>query len=186
VGEGWGEPWVFPLPWPPLADATAQVALRPWGAGEHDAAALARAWADPEVVRWTTLPADTSEEAARAWIRSEEQRRAQGLAIDLVITPIDRPGEIAGEVGLVMAEPDARWAELGYWTFPDARGSGRTARSVELFADWVLRELPVERLFARTHPDNPRAGSVAAAAGLTHAGTLETGTLVWIRDRPRR
>ena len=30
------------------------------------------------------------------------------------------------------------------------------------------------------------AGKVAAAAGLAHAGTLDTGTLVWIRDRPGR
>ncbi|HRW38453.1 MAG: GNAT family N-acetyltransferase [Acidimicrobiales bacterium] len=186
AGEGWGEPWVFPLPWPPLADPRHQIALRPWGAGEHDAAALARAWADPEVARHTSVPHDATEEAARRWIRGEEERRAKGLAIDLVVTSVDRPAEIVGEVGLIVVEPDEQWAELGYWLFPDARGRGAMASAVGLFADWVLRELPVRRLFARTHPDNERAGKVAAAAGLAHAGTLDTGTLVWIRDRPGR
>jgi RimJ/RimL family protein N-acetyltransferase len=103
-----------------------------------------------------------------------------------VVTSVDRSSEVLGEVGLAMAEPSKRWAELGYWMSPDARGAGRTARAVELFADWVLRELPIDRLFARTHPDNPRAGRVAAAAGLRHAGDLERGTQVWIRDRPPR
>jgi RimJ/RimL family protein N-acetyltransferase len=184
--EGWGDRWAFPLPWPPLADPTLQIALRPWGAGEHDAATLARAWADPDVARWTAVPAEADEDAARRWIRGEEHRREQGLAFDLVVTPLDRPGEVLGEVGLAMAEPEQRWAELGYWMLPSARGAGRTARAAELFADWVLRELPVQRLFARTHPDNPRAGRVAAAAGLTRAGALDTGTQVWVRDRPVR
>lgn len=186
AGEGWGEPWVFPLPWPPLADPERRIALRPWGAGEHDAAALARAWADPDVARFTSVPAEATEDAARRWIRGEEERRARGLAIDLVVTGPDRPSEILGEVGLIVVEPDEQWAELGYWMFPVERGRGAMARATELFADWVLRELPIRRLFARTHPENPRAGRVAAAAGLAHAGTLETGTQVWIRDRPRR
>lgn len=184
AGEGWGEPWVFPLPWPPLADRAAGVALRPWGAGEHDAAALAAAWADPEVARFTSVPAEADEGAARRWIRGEEDRRARGLAIDLVVTHLDRPSQVIGEVGLIVVDAERQWAELGYWMVAAERGRGATARAAELFADWALRELPVRRLFARTHPDNVRAARVAEAAGLAHAGTLDTGTHVWIRDRP--
>lgn len=183
-GDGWNEPWVFPLPWPPLADRPTQIGLRPWGAGEHDAASLAAAWADDEVVRWTSVPPEPSEDLARRWICDEEIRRAQGLAIDLVISQLDAPATILGEVGLIMVEPEERWAELGFWLHRDARGSGRAAAAALLFADWALRELPIDRLFARTHADNPRAGKVATAAGLTRAGALETGTLVWIRDQP--
>jgi ribosomal-protein-alanine N-acetyltransferase len=184
TGEGWGEPWVFPLPWPPLADPEHRIALRPWGAGAHDAESLALAWADPEVVRFTTVPDDAGEDVARRWIRGEEERRANGRSFDLVVTALDRPGEVIGEVGLVVVDAEKQWAELGYWMFPADRGRGAMARAAELFADWVLRELPVRRLFARTHPDNERAGRVAEAAGLTRAGTLDTGTAVWIRDRP--
>lgn len=185
LSEGWAEPWVFPLPWPPLAQVDAHVALRPWGAGEDDPAVLASAWADPDIQRWTAVPEDRSVAAARSWIRGEERRRASGLAIDLVIHELHEPTAIHGEVGLVVVEPDRRWAELGYWLGPGSRGTGRAAAAAALFADWALRELPLDRLIARTHPDNPRSGSVAAAAGLTHAGDLETGTQVWVRDRPR-
>ena len=185
MSDGWAEPWIFPLPWPPLADPLAQIGLRPWGAGEDDPVILAAAWTDPEVARWTSVPPDASVEAARTWIRGEELRRSRGLAMDLVITPLEEPRVVLGEVGLVVVEPDKGWAELGYWLNPEARGSGRAAAAAAVFVDWVLRELPVHRLFARTHPDNPKAGRVADAAGLTRAGALETGTEVWIRDRPR-
>lgn len=183
--EGWAEPWIFPLPWPPLADPATKVGLRPWGAGEHDASALAAAWADPEIVRWTSVPPDPTEDAARRWIRGEEVRRSRGLAMDLVISQLDDPRRIHGEVGLIMVKPDDGWAELGYWLAEGSRGQGRAAAAARLFADWVLRELPVKRLFARTHPDNPRSAAVADAAGLVRAGELETGTQVWIRDRAR-
>jgi RimJ/RimL family protein N-acetyltransferase len=182
-GEGWEEPWQFPLPWPPLGSDEVGVTLRPWGAGEHDADALAEAWADPEVVRWTAVPADASVAAARRWIQGEERRRAEGVAMDLVISELGSPRQIHGEVGLAMVDPERRWAELGYWLAPGSRGAGRAAVAVRLFADWVLRELPVARLIARTQPDNEVAGRVAEAARLERAGALDTGTVVWVRDR---
>jgi RimJ/RimL family protein N-acetyltransferase len=46
-----------------------------------------------------------------------------------------------------------------------------------------MSELPVQRLVARTHPDNPKAARVAAAARMTHSGALESGTMVWVRNR---
>jgi RimJ/RimL family protein N-acetyltransferase len=185
MSDGWAEPWIFPLPWPPLADPITQIGLRPWGAGEDDAAALAAAWADPEIARWTSVPAEHDVEAARTWIRGEEARRSRGLAMDLVISRLDEPRVVLGEVGLVMVEADKGWAELGFWLAPEARGGGRAAGAATVFVEWVLRELPVKRLFARTQPDNPKAGRVAEAAGMVRAGELETGTEVWIRDRSR-
>ncbi|MFN8019688.1 MAG: GNAT family N-acetyltransferase [Acidimicrobiales bacterium] len=185
-GEGWAEPWVFPLPWPPLADLDAQVGLRPWGAGEGDADTLAAAWQDPEVARWTAVPPDTSVESARRWIRGEESRRAQGLAMDLVISPLRDARIVLGEVGLVVIEPEKRWAEIGYWLAAEARGAGRASAATKAFAGWALRELPIDRLVARTRPDNPKAGAVAERAGLARAGELDDGTIVWVLDRPGR
>ena len=184
-GEGWDESWVFPLPWPPLADFEARIGLRPWGAGEGDPAALSAAWQDPEVARWSKVPADTSVDEARRWIRGEEARRARGLAMDLVISPLQDARLVLGEVGIAVVEPDKHWAELGYWLAEDARGEGRAAAAARIFVQWVLRELPINRVIARTSPENPGAGRVAEAAGLERAGELDTGTIVWVRDRDR-
>ncbi len=182
-GEGWAEPWMFPLPWPPLADLDAQIGLRPWGAGEDDATTLAAAWQDPDVVRWTSVPADASIDAARRWIRGEEARRAQGTSMDLVISPLRDARIVLGEVGLVVIDAERRWAEVGYWLAPEARGAGRAAAATRAFVTWALRELPVDRVVARTRPDNPKAGAVAERAGLVRAGELDNGTIVWVLDR---
>jgi RimJ/RimL family protein N-acetyltransferase len=170
------------LPWPPLVRPDGGFSLRPWGGWPGDAAALAAGWADPEVARWTAVPADASERGARHWIVGDETRRDSGRALDLVISSLDDPQVVQGEVGLVLVEPARLWAEVGYWLRPEARGTGLAANAVQAFSDWVLSDLPVRRLFARIHPENVRAGRVAERAGYDSAGVLDDGTQVWVRD----
>lgn len=161
------------------------VALRPWASDLGDGVTLARAWNDPDVVRWTTVPEDRSVEAARRWIAAEGTRRVRGLSIDLAVTEPGEPDRVYGEVGLVLVEPERGWAEVGYWLFPEARGEGRAAVAVRLFTDWAVHTLGLKRLFARTQGDNPAAGAVAQRAGYDLAGRLDGGVEVWARDRPR-
>jgi RimJ/RimL family protein N-acetyltransferase len=175
-------PLPLALPWPPLMRHFPAVALRPWGAGRTDADALAAAWADTEIARWTAVPEARSRDDAARWVAGEGVRRDRGVALDLAITEVGNPDAVMGEIGLALAEPERRWAEVGYWLFPPWRGGGRATTALALFSDWVLRELPVTRLFARTHVDNPRSGSVAERAGYDRAGELPDGTVVWVLD----
>ena len=142
------------------------------------------------MARWTGLPADVSVPAAVRWVAGEEVRRTSGRALDLVVCAPGRPGEVLGEVGLVVVRHDRGWAEVGYWLFPEHRGRGMATRAVPLMASWALSTLPLTRLFARTHPDNPAAAAVVRRAGFTLAGTRGEGTAdpteVWFRDPPRR
>lgn len=172
----------LPLPWPPLVDGVSQVCLRPWGASPSDAGALARAWADPEIARWTAVPRDHDEAAAARWIAGDEAKRESGRALDLVIAPYGGSDVVHGEVGLVVVEPERGWAEIGYWLAAEARGAGRASIAVGLFAQWTLHQLPIERLFARTDPANPASAAVAERAGFTSVGTIEDGPHVWMRD----
>lgn len=94
------------------------------------------------------------------------------------------PEVIFGEVGLVLAEPTKRWAELGFWLFPGVRGEGRAALAVEAFTDWALAYQGIRRLFARIHPDNPRSAKVVERSGYQLAGELPDGTAVWAADAP--
>lgn len=147
-----------PLPDPPLADEP--ITLRPWTLA--DAAHLSQAWADPAISRWTGAPPGTDEEAARRWIEGDEDRRARGLSLDLVI---DVAGEVVGEVGLAGLDVAAGSAEIGWWIHPAHRGRGLASRAAELLATWALAELHVESIVARCHPANPASGGVARAAG---------------------
>lgn len=158
------------------------LALRPWGSTPTDAAALAEAWADPEVARWNAVPADAGPEAAARWIAGEGIRRDAGVALDLVITDAEDRTAVLGEVGLVVVEPERRWAEVGFWVLADHRGSGLATSALDLFSGWVLANQPVKRLFARTRAENVAAAAVARGAGYGSAGELEAGVEVWVRD----
>jgi [ribosomal protein S5]-alanine N-acetyltransferase len=175
-------PQPFVLPWPPLQHHAAGVALRPWGAAPTDADALAAAWSDAEIGRWTSVPdARTRDDAAR-WVAQEGDRRDLGLALDLAITEMGSPEAVLGEIGLAVVEQERRWAEVGYWLFPPWRGAGRATSALRLLSGWALQDLPIKRLIVRTGAENPASGAVAERAGYDRAGELPDGTIVWVLD----
>jgi RimJ/RimL family protein N-acetyltransferase len=154
---------MIPLPDPPLADGA--VRLRRWTVA--DAPALAAAWADPEIQRWTGVPAVRDTAAAGRWIAGEEVRRQRNLALDLVVSPAD-PGDAAvlGEVGMVPLAGGPSRAELGWWIGSEHRGGGIATRAVVLLVSWLRTELGLTDLVASVDVANPASVRVAEAAGL--------------------
>jgi RimJ/RimL family protein N-acetyltransferase len=147
-----------PLPDPPLADG--HLTLRPWQPA--DAGALEAAWSDPDIARWTAVPDQPSRSLARRWIQGDADRRARGVALDLVL---DVGGAVVGEVGLSSIDVVSRTAEIGWWVAPGHRGGGLAARGASLVARWAIEELCVDTIVARCAPANPASGCVARAAG---------------------
>jgi len=174
----------LPLPPLPLESRRPSVSLRAWEATPTDADALLAAWSDPDIARWTAVPEECSLDAASRWMAGEAARREMEVALDLAMTEAGAPGVVIGEIGLARVRTRPRMAEVGYWLLAPWRGTGRAAVALVLFTDWVLRDLPIDRLFARTRPDNPRSGAVAEQAGYLPAGALPDGTRVWVRGAP--
>jgi RimJ/RimL family protein N-acetyltransferase len=139
------------------------VALRTWSA--HDVDALVAAWADPEIQKWTLVPAARSAADALRWISAEQLRRDRGLALDLVVARADER-EVLGEVGMVLLAGGPSRAELGWWVGPEHRRQGIATRAVTLFADWLREGLEFDDLFAEVDMDNPASVWVAESAGL--------------------
>jgi RimJ/RimL family protein N-acetyltransferase len=162
----------LPLPDPALTDGGLE--LRPWVPG--DAGALAAAWSDPDVARWTGAPRDPSTDSAQRWIRGEADRRSRGVALDLVVT-VD--AVVVGEVGLCRFDRLRQVAELGWWTAAGHRRRGYATRAVRLLAGWAVTELCVERVFARVDPRNAASVGVARGAGLERRGLAGDGLEVW-------
>jgi RimJ/RimL family protein N-acetyltransferase len=170
-------PLPLPLPDPPLTAGALR--LRPWRITE--AAALVRAWHDPEVARWTGVPPRPVLAEARRWISGDADRRARGLSLDLVV---DVEGDVAGEVGLVAIDTSARTAEIGWWVTPAHRGHHVAAIAASLLAAWAVEELCIDHLLARCARANPASGGVARAAGfalIEEAGGAE----LWTFAEPR-
>lgn len=141
------------------------------------------AWSDPEIGRWTAVPARTGLADAVRWIEGAAKRRESGIAIDLVVTSTHDDQEVLGEIGLVVVEASRRWVELGYWTAARHRGLGYATTGLDLLSGWTLEALGARLCFVRTHPDNPASGRVAVAAGYDHCGDLDDGTRVWVREQ---
>ena len=150
------------LPLQPLADDA--VALRPWRA--DDATQLVAGWADESVARWTDVPDERDEAAARRWIDGGENRRRAGVAVDLAVTRTGTDVPVIGEVGLAV-ERARRRAAVGYWVAAGERGRGVATRAVRLLCDWATDELPLDLLAASVEVANPASASVLERAGFT-------------------
>lgn len=163
--------------------------LRHWRAG--DAPALAAAWRDPSVARWSPPPANAD---PAAWIAGADERWARRLALDLVIvTPDERadrraggagtheradPRGVAGEVGLSGFTKDPARAELGVWVGARHRRAGVATRAVGAVTRWALTDLALDQLWARTDPANAAAGALFERLAWDRLGE-EGGKTIW-------
>jgi RimJ/RimL family protein N-acetyltransferase len=148
---------VIPLPDPPLRSG--DLVLRPWAL--DDAPALVEAWADPEIQRWTGVPAQRDLMAAERWIAGDGERRRRWLSLDLVV---ERDGEVVGEVGLSAIDRARGAAEIGWWTMSPHRGRGIATAAATLLIEWARPALGVA-VCAICDPANPASIAVAEKAG---------------------
>jgi RimJ/RimL family protein N-acetyltransferase len=144
-------------------------ALRAWR--EDDVDTLAELCQDPEISRWTTVPAMYTRDDARAYIDSSEKSLHAGRSLDLAIAG-PNGGHLLGAISLLRFTWADRRGEVGYWLGAPARGHGHATRATRLISGWGLRELALERieLFAAT--GNHRSQAVAERAGFTREAVL--------------
>jgi RimJ/RimL family protein N-acetyltransferase len=158
------------LPDPPLGDDV--VVLRP--PTDADVAALYDACQDPDIQRFTFVPAPYEEEHARGWVAGSAQAREEGRALDFAVAAAGDPAALLGTIGVLRPDWDHAVAELGYWVAPWARGRGVAARALTLLAAWAVGELGFARLTLHIDADNAGSRRVAEQAGFAYEGTLRS------------
>src|SRR5690606_41225340 len=92
---------------------------------------------DPPVAAGARLPGDPSPGAAARWIAGGAERRARGLALDLVVAPLAGGRAVLGEVGLRNVDRARRRAEAGWWIAAPHRRRGLATAAVRLLAAWA-------------------------------------------------
>jgi RimJ/RimL family protein N-acetyltransferase len=148
----------------PLTDGL--ITLRPFRG--DDVPALVRACGDPEIVRWTEVPAGYDDEMARKWIASHRAAVVAGRSIPLAVT--DANGEeLLGAIELHLDTPEGT-GRIGYWLATWARGRGAATRAVRLMTGFAFDMLGLARLEVQAHPDNVRSQRVALNAGFIPKG----------------
>ncbi len=152
---------------PDLADDA--IRLEPLGQSVADA--LLPLLDDPDIVRFTRVPADADEQFVRGWIKRYEDGWDEGNRAAFAIHPRDAD-TLLGWAGLVELDLEGRQAEIGYLVAPAARGRAVARRAVELLTRWGFDELGLVRLELRIDPENVPSTKVAERAGYRLEGVL--------------
>jgi RimJ/RimL family protein N-acetyltransferase len=155
------------------------VLLRAWR--PEDVPELVAACQDPEIPRWTLVPAPYTEDDARLWLASQSAARQGGRRIELAIAAAGNGG-LLGSVALARS-PEDDTGEVGYWVAARARGRGVATRAVGLLCEWSFGEpLRLSRVELLAEPGNRASQRVAERAGfrrerLLRAHREQKGTL---------
>jgi len=157
----------IPLPDPLLNDG--MVSLRPWL--EEDLSLMTQALQDPEIPRWTTIPAPYGERDAREYLARAQPDRLAGRELGLAVVDAAQ-GTLLGGCGLSRFDwPDLK-CEIGYWIAREARGRTVGTRAVRLLAHWALGPLGLERVELLVDPRNEPSTRLAASAGFVREGLM--------------
>jgi RimJ/RimL family protein N-acetyltransferase len=156
------------LPGEPLI--AGETVLRPWR--DSDAAAVTAACQDPEIARWTSVPANYSESDARAFLLYRYDSLLAGTTAPFAIT--SRDDRLLGSVALLRLEWPHLRGEVGYWLAGDARGHGHATRAVRLIAAWGFTALGLERIELLAATGNRPSQLVAERCGFTREAVLRS------------
>lgn len=163
-------------PEPPLTDGV--VTLRVPDEARDSAVALEPP--DAETVRWIFgQPPRESPDPATELARYREWWSAGTNAFFSVDAVGHKRRVGVARVMFGLADP-FRLAEVGYRFRPEGRGHGYATRAVGLLARWVLDDLGLDRLQARTHPDNVASQRVLERVGFQREGVARAGGLYFV------
>ena len=154
----------------PLAEPP--TALRPWR--ESDLEQLVAACQDPEIVRWTRVPARYGEAEARAYLLQRYDAIAAGQAAPFAIVAADDDRRLLGSISLMRIAWEHGRAEVGYWVARPARGRGHATRAVRLICAWGFQALGLERIDLLAATGNPASQRVAERAGFSREAVLRS------------
>jgi RimJ/RimL family protein N-acetyltransferase len=148
------------LPYP-LTLAGDGVVLREWRSADLDD--LVVLLDDPDIARFTPMPAPFDVEAGIAYLSRAYHGRLGGERIQLAITPDGhRP---VGEVLLFGLDTGHREAEIGYLVGAAHRRRGYAAAALTVLSAYARSALRVRRLLLRIDPGNFASAAVARRCG---------------------
>jgi RimJ/RimL family protein N-acetyltransferase len=153
---------------PPIDGPTA---LRPWR--DTDQTAIVDACQDPEIARWTSVPANYRAADAKAYLLQRWDMTYAGLAAPLAI--VEAPdGELLGSISLLRIAWQHQRAEVGYWLAPFARGQGHATRAVNMICDWGFAALGLARINLLAATGNRASQRVAERSGFQREAVLRS------------
>lgn len=136
---------------------------------ERDAPAIFAACQDPEVSRFTALPAPYEWHHAADWIAGTPDAWRSRTSTPMVVVDATT-GDLLGACGLIEMKEDQ--AEIGYWVKRQTRGRGVATRAVLLVTHWGLTDLGLSLVELLADVRNVASHRVAEKAGYTRDGEV--------------
>ena len=143
--------------------------LRQWRS--MDVQAVFEACQDPDIQRWTQVPAPYSLQDAQAFVSGEDERWRSGTPTFAMVD--SRSGVLVGSIGVV-ALAEAGDAEIGFWVAPAVRGRGYARRALALLARWLFDQ-GCPRLVWHAQVGNLASRRVAESVGFVVEGRARQG-----------
>ncbi|HEX7746895.1 MAG TPA: GNAT family N-acetyltransferase [Micromonosporaceae bacterium] len=144
--------------------------LRGWRA--EDAEAVHRACQDPDIQRWTTVPSPYRPDDAAGFVTVIAPKAwAEGAGAPFAVCDA-ATGDLLGSCGLVTMDRSGRWAEVGYWTAPWARGRGVAVQATRAVTRWAFEMLALKRIVWQAEVGNHASRLVALRAGFVLDGRM--------------
>ncbi|MDP9843837.1 GNAT family N-acetyltransferase [Streptosporangium lutulentum] len=124
--------------------------LRPWNDG--DVPSLVEVYRDPVLRHWTTLSAESVDDAVR-WLDVQRRGWETGERLSFAVHE-DRTGSgesesesrLVANVVLKRTDRHSGSAEVGYWTAAHARGRGVAPRALEALTVWAFDTFAADKL----------------------------------------
>jgi RimJ/RimL family protein N-acetyltransferase len=137
-----------------------------------DASAIVEICRDPEILRWTYMPADLDLRSARAWIERRAQGRRLGRTASFAV--IDRSRDaLCGQCGIAI-DRSRNAGEAFYWVAAPSRRKGVATAAMQVIVRYAFDTLGLERVELKIDPANAASQGVARRAGFTYEGTLRS------------
>jgi len=125
---------------------------------------------DPDIVRFTRIPAGADEPFVSGWIARYENGWTEGSRAGFAIR--SHEAALLGFAAIIEVDLEHREGEIGYMVVPAARGRGIAPRAVELLTRWGFDELGLIRLELRINVQNTASERVAERTGYQRDGIL--------------
>ena len=128
---------------------------------------------DPDVIRWTTIPAGQDAEATQNWMRRGMAGMATGTEVAFVIADAETD-EPLGTVGLHEINRATERAVAGYVLALEARGKGLARRALKLLCAFAFDDLKLARVEVTIEAENRASRATAESVGFREEGLLRS------------
>lgn len=121
---------------------------------------------------WLTFPEQTNRvEDSEMFIRKSLERLSKNNGY---WAGIWHHGEIAGSIGFLYIDWDARRTEIGYWLGNSFKGKGLAKKAVQQFIDHSFHDLNLRKVEINVASKNAKSRIIPEKLGFTQEGTIRS------------